>query len=86
MLNSFEPFFNMLLSFKNVSENFLIESNRIFHDIFQSNDGVMVGRGPRLIYQILIILMINPSSFKSERPRSFGKGEATKSEEEGIMV
>jgi len=85
-LNPFKPVNNSLLPSKNVTEHFMIKDNRIISNLGEGGDGVMVRRIPSFINQIGILLMINPSSFKTKWSRPSSKGKATKTEEDRVMV
>jgi hypothetical protein len=47
---------------------------------------VVVRCSPGSINQVSIILMINPSGFKEERPITSGYRKTTEAEKEGVMI
>lgn len=68
ILNPLEPFNHTLLYSEDITEYFMIKDDGVFSNLGEGGDGVMIRRIPRFIHQIGVIIMINLSSFKTERP------------------
>jgi cytochrome c-type biogenesis protein CcmE len=85
-LNSLESVLHNSLPLKDIAKNIFVEFDGIFSNCFQSSDGVVVRGIPRMVNKIHVIFVINPSCFKTERPRSSSQREATKTEEKRIVI
>jgi hypothetical protein len=85
-LDTFKAIFNMLFPLEDISENVMIERDRIFPNLVKSGNNIMIRRSPSSVNQFGIVFMINPGCFKSERSRTPGKRKATKAKKEGIVV
>ena len=86
IVNPFKYVNNTLLSSKDVAEHFMVKDNRVVSNLGEGGHGTVVRRFPSFINQIGVILMINPSSFKTERSKPSSKGKTTKAEEERVMI
>jgi len=67
ILDTLETVFDMLLSLENVAKDFMIENGRVLFNFVQGRCDVVVGEMPRIFNQLLIIIVVDPSCFKSKR-------------------
>jgi hypothetical protein len=72
ILDPLKPVLNSLLPSENVTKNFIVECDRVIPNLAESIDGVVVRRTTGSVNQINIILMVNSSGLKTERPRPSG--------------
>jgi hypothetical protein len=68
----------MFLPFENISEDFIVENDGVFLNFGKGRSSVMILRGPRILYQIGIVFMVNPGCFKTKGLGPLAKGRPPK--------